>query len=144
MQIPGGLDDRGAGIPYAAPGRTSQPGGQPGTSRDLRDLLGEGPAKAAGLAAPPAALVPAELQSALAVREIARPGHRRALHLGGEHPAGRASPGCLVGRDQVNSAPSVGQPLNPRDGHPVEVEQQRRIVDQARGSCMIVLRREQR
>jgi hypothetical protein len=36
------------------------------------------------------------------------------------------------------------QPLDPDDGHPVEVEQQRRIVAQARGSCVIVLRREQK
>lgn len=42
MQIPRDLDDRGAGIPYAAPGRTPQSGGQSGTGRDLRDLFGEG------------------------------------------------------------------------------------------------------
>ncbi|MCM2394076.1 hypothetical protein [Streptomyces albipurpureus] len=38
MQIPRGLDDRGAGIPCAAPGRIAQPGGQPGTGRNPRDL----------------------------------------------------------------------------------------------------------
>jgi hypothetical protein len=51
------------------------------------------PVRAVGLAAPPAALVPAELQSVIAVKEIARPGHRRAFHLAGENPAGRAGPG---------------------------------------------------
>ncbi|MER6786693.1 hypothetical protein ABT330_19105 [Streptomyces sp. NPDC000658] len=32
MQIPRGLDDRGVGMAYAAPGRTRQPAGQPGTA----------------------------------------------------------------------------------------------------------------
>jgi hypothetical protein len=44
----------------------------------------------------------------------------------------------------MHPAGAVLKPLDPYDGHPVEVEQQRRIVDQARGSHMIVLPREQK
>ncbi len=69
--------------------------------------------RAAGLTAPQAALVPAHLQPALAVRQIAGPGHRRALHPGGEHPADRARPGPLIGRGQVDPVCSVRRPLDP-------------------------------
>jgi hypothetical protein len=41
-------------------------------------------------------------------------------------------------------ATAVTQPLDPHDGHSVEIEQQRRIVDQARGSYVILLPREQK
>jgi hypothetical protein len=44
----------------------------------------------------------------------------------------------------MHPAGAVLKPLDPYDGHPVEVEQQRRIVDHARGSHMIVLPREQK
>ncbi|WP_274390273.1 hypothetical protein [Streptomyces adustus] len=44
----------------------------------------------------------------------------------------------------MDPATATGQPLDPHDGHPVEVEQQRRIVEQARGSCVIVLPEEQK
>jgi hypothetical protein len=144
VQVTGGLEDRGPGIPHPAPGRTSQPGGQPGAGRYLRDLLGERPTSTARLPAEPAPLVPAELQPALAIGKVTGPGDRGTLHSGGEDSAGRAGPGRLIRRDQMHPTGAVRQPLDPRDGHPVEVEQQRRIVEQARGSCMIVLRREQR
>jgi hypothetical protein len=42
------------------------------------------------------------------------------------------------------TAPFVGQPFDLHDGYPIQVEKQRRIVDQARGSSVIVLRREQK
>ncbi|WP_277349592.1 hypothetical protein [Streptomyces sp. S3(2020)] len=35
--------------------------------------------------------------------------------------------------------PSVSQQFDLYDGHPVQIEQQRRIADQARGSRVIVL-----
>jgi hypothetical protein len=44
----------------------------------------------------------------------------------------------------MNPAPAILEPLDPDDGHPVEVQQQRHIVDQARGSLVILLRREQK
>lgn len=50
MRIPGGLDDGGANIAYAVPGRVPQPAGQSGTGRDLWDLFGEGPTRGVGLA----------------------------------------------------------------------------------------------
>jgi hypothetical protein len=55
-----------------------------------------------------------------------------------------AGPCLPVGGDQVHPAGAVLQPLHPRDGQAVQVEQQRRIVVQARGFWVIVLRREQR
>lgn len=133
MQVAGGLDDRGAGIAHAAAGRDPQSHGDPRAGRYLWDLLGERPARTVGLPAPPAALVPAELQPALAVRQIAGPSRRGALHPRGEHPALGAGPRLLIGGDQVHPAGTVLQPLHPRDGQAVQVEQQRRIVVQARG-----------
>ena len=44
----------------------------------------------------------------------------------------------------MDPARTVLKPLDPDDGHPVQVQQQRRIVDQARGSPVILLRREQK
>jgi hypothetical protein len=44
----------------------------------------------------------------------------------------------------MDPAPTALKPLDPHDGHPVEVQQQRRIVDQARGSQTIILPREQK
>jgi hypothetical protein len=78
VQVSGGLDDGGGGVAYPAPGGTAQPHGDPRVGRCLRHLLGERPARAAGLAAPPASLVPAKLQPAPAVgrsrgRVIAEP-----------------------------------------------------------------------
>ena len=96
------------------------------------------------LVAQPAPLVPQELQPALAIGEITGPGGRGAFHPGREDPAGRAGPGRGIRRGQVDPAPTVLAPLDPHDGHPVKVQQQRRIVDQARGSPVILLRREQK
>jgi hypothetical protein len=44
----------------------------------------------------------------------------------------------------MDSAGFVSQPLDSSDGHSVEVKQQCRIDEQARGSRGIVLRREQK
>jgi hypothetical protein len=96
VQVSGGLDDGGGGVAYPAPGGTAQPHGDPRAGRYLRHLLGERPARAAGLAAPPASLVPAKLQPAPAVgrsrgRIIAEPFTRVANtpHWGRPAPAHR-------------------------------------------------------
>jgi hypothetical protein len=45
---------------------------------------------------------------------------------------------------EVDPTSPVVKQLDALDGHPVEVEQQRRIVDQARGSGVIVLPQERK
>ena len=42
--------------------------------------------------------------------------------------------------DSKGARSIVLKPLDPDDGHPVQVQQQRRIVDQARGSPVILPR----
>jgi hypothetical protein len=91
VQVAGGLDDSGACVAHLAPGPLPQSHGDPRPGPYLRDLLGERLPRAAGLAAEPAALVPAELQCA-AVGQVAGAGGRRTLHTGGDHPADRAGP----------------------------------------------------
>ncbi len=144
MQVAGGLDDRGAGIAHSAPGCLAQPGGDPRPGRYLGDALGKRLPRALRLAAPPAALVPQQHQPALPVGKIPRTGPGCALHLPGEGPALRAGASRFLRRGQMHTAGAVPKPLDLYDGHPVEVEQQRRIVDHARGSHMIVLPREQK
>jgi len=87
--------------------------------------------------------VPHRLQAPIAERQVPRPRERGALDLTGQRSAPRAGPRAFLGRDQVHPPGAIFQSLHRSDGQAVEVEQQRRIVVQARGPMMIELRREQ-
>lgn len=117
VQVTGGLDG-GGGVAYPPPGGTAQPHGDRAPTGRCGICPVKDRARAAGLPAPPAASAPAELQPAPAVRQIAGPGRRGALHPGGEHPALSAGPCLLIGGDQMHPAGAVLQSLHSRDAKP--------------------------
>jgi hypothetical protein len=133
LVVPRGLDHRAAAVGHRHPNRGAKPAGQPRARRDLRQRLGERRLRAQRIPAPPPPLGPGQLSAPTGHRQISRPCARPGMRTLGPDTAPWTASCLLISSHQRQHRVVVHADLDADDLHPVQAEQQRRIVGQARG-----------
>lgn len=109
--IAGRLHDRAAAVGDCRPRRLPQPHGQPGTSRDLRNLLGDGLTRTGRRRAVPASFTPAQPHRPPGDRQVLQPGRGPLFHPSSPLPALRAASCLFTTGGQVHHRDARSRPV---------------------------------